>query len=197
MTLRSYLERDDLPGCRAEASLLAWLATQAPDATADAIVAACPRGDWLVWLYRRVGVPAERLSAAVRPAALRAAREYAPAALDAAVAAGCTSLAPYAAALRALPDDAHNAAIARIADAAAWMADAARAARAARAAEAAMWAAVTPAWSAAWSAARAADATAEHTATHEHALCADDVRREIPWSDVAPLFAAALGEVAP
>lgn len=156
-----------------------WLAAPGLD-TPEAIVAACPCGDWLLWLAECLGYAPAVLTEAVRPAVLRAAREYAPAALDRA------GLPNEAARLRALPDDAPLIEVwgaarraARAADAAEWaVADAAYAA--ARAAEWAAW--VAWAADAARAAQEAEDAAraAGLNATAEPARCADEVRAALP-----------------
>ena len=172
MTLRDYLLRNDLPGRRACHDALEWLDATAPATVAD-VVATCHRGEWLLWLAERVGVPLDVQVAAVRPAVLRAARVYAGNACEAA------GLHEHAAALRALADDAafetvHDVALAVVLSSR-WATEAAAAAAEAATAAWAAWAAVWAAW-AAWAAAEAACPEA----AYEHALCADDVRAAIP-----------------
>jgi hypothetical protein len=137
-----------------------WLATLPSATVVPEAVAACPRGEWLLWAAWKAGITIPE--AAYRPAVLRALRTYVPAASNAA------GLAEHAAALRGLPDDVP---CAQAADAAAQAAvwTAARAA-----AGAAVWAADTAEW-----AARAAEASG-HGAAAERALCADDVRAAMP-----------------
>ena len=181
-TFVSYLLRGDLPGGRACAPARDWVASLPECATLEDVYHLCPRGEWLPWLLRRLGLPAARRVAAARPAVLRALREYAPAALEAT---GIPDLIEHAARLRALPDDVdmHEAAAAAEAAEAAAEAAAWAAAEAAKAAEAA-WAA----------AAAAAAAAAEAGAAAELARCADDVRATFPWREVGPLLAAAIGD---
>ena len=166
MTLQDYLLDPDLPLGRACEEAREWIGDRED---IEALVAECPRGDWLLWIAERAGINAGVLQAAVRPAVLRAARIYAA---DAVEAAGRD-----AGELRGLADDATFEEIETAAGAA-------RAARAAAADRAAWAAEVGATWADAaaadgWSTSSAA-ATWADAAVVEHALCAVDVRHQIP-----------------
>jgi hypothetical protein len=167
-----------------------------------------------VWGLFRAGVPARDLALAVLPSVLRALRVHAPAALDAAVAAGADpALAEHARRLRALPAEvspratkaASDAAAAAATESAGWASEAAAAARAA--AESARWAARAAADAAGWAeraagaAGWAADAAAESAgwaAAEEHRRCANEIRAAIPWAVVREADAASAAlKVAP
>jgi hypothetical protein len=198
-----WLCRDDLPGGEACDEVQEWARARGEGATLEELYRQCPRGDWLVWGLFRAGVPARELSLAVRPSVLRALRVYAPAALDAAVAAGADpALAEHARRLRALPAEisprAAAAAARAVAAARASAAEASRAAAATRwAAAAARWAAAAARWAAAaadaastdaagWTAAAAAESAgwAAAGSAAEHQRCADEVRVAFPWTNV-------------
>lgn len=191
MTLDKWLEEIDACG-----DARVWIAAQA-DWSPRALVASCPRGDWLLEAYDALGLPREDLAAAVQPSVLRALCDHAPAALDAA------GLNEHAAHLRALPDnvstkvamdaaaEAAKAAVASAAvgstwasEAASWAAEAASWAseRASWAAERASWTALAATWAserASWADAGAAARAAEAAENAEHARCADEVRAVI------------------
>jgi hypothetical protein len=61
---------------------LAWVRESGAETPAEAVTA-CPCGGWLLWVAEQLGYPHAQLKAALRPAQLRALREYAPTALDA------------------------------------------------------------------------------------------------------------------
>jgi len=174
MTLQDYLLDPDLPLGRACEEAREWIGDRED---IEALVAECPRGDWLLWIAERAGINAGVLQAAVRPAVLRAARIYAA---DAVEAAGRD-----AGELRGLADDAT---FEEIETAVRTAVDAEAAARAAAMAAAvgATWADAAAADAAAWAAAAAAadaaavGATWADAAAVEHALCAVDVRHQIP-----------------
>lgn len=210
----AWLLRDDLPGGRSCAAALEWL-----DTTPDASIAACPRGEWLLWVAERLRYDRGRLDDAVRPAALRALRVYAPSAL---VEAG---LMTHAREMRGISDGcgmreaewlARSAWSAALAARAAWDAVArhdagdlvaavmshVHASRAAQAAGAALAAALVAAASATAAhqvagaslvAARVANAAREGgcSAVAEHARCANEVRRALP--DLAQRLRADVG----
>ena len=180
---------------------LAWLRESGAEAPAEA-VRDCPRGDWLLWVARQLGYDPDELAAAARPTRLRAVREYAPAALDAA------GLHEHAARLRALPDDvsllevaSRAAALAEFAADELWYRSSA--ARWAKSAASCAYAAsgTSAALAAGWAAGVAecaarpkGDAAARAAFRAEHARCADEVRRAL--LDLASRWRAAL-EAAP
>jgi hypothetical protein len=184
MTMIEWLQKHDDPDL-----FSLWLREFAVQTAAEA-VAACPRGEWLLWLAKQLGYDPDDRAAAVRPTRLRAVREHAAAALDAA------GLSERATALRSLPDDVSMVVASRAAVdaefAAASMEEARRAASCAYAASlcsaeaAAGWAAGTAEW-AAWPKGEAAERAAWEA---EHARCAAEVRAALP--DLAARWSAAL-----
>jgi hypothetical protein len=166
-----------------------WAADCGAETPAEA-VAACPRGEWLLWVAEQLGYDPDERLAAVRPTRLRAVREHAAAALDAA------GLAERATALRSLPNDVSMVVASRAAVdaefAAASMEEARRAASCAYAASlcspeaAAGWAAGAAEW-AAWPKGEAAERAAWRA---EHARCAAEVRAALP--DLAARWGAAI-----
>lgn len=93
-----YLMSEGLPGGCASDLVFVWLTTLKGEVTPRRVVAECERGDWLLWLARRVGYGPAELEAAVLPSVLRALRIHAPEVLD-------DGHPEDAAKLRALPDD--------------------------------------------------------------------------------------------
>jgi hypothetical protein len=183
MTLADWLK--ERGACKAA---LAWVRESGAETPAEAVTA-CPCGGWLLWLAAELAYSARELAAAVRPSLLRAAREYAPAALDA------EWLHAHAAQLQDLPDDVLPETVKAHALAAAKEAQAACAARAARAAwaawSAAAYAAEAHAECAAWTASDSALAAAETGRSDaEHARCAAEVRAAFP--DLAARWSAAM-----
>ena len=172
-----------------------WLREFEVQTAADA-VAACPRGEWLLWVAEQLGYDPDDRVAAVRPTQLRALREHTPAALD------CANLRSCAAVLRALPDDVDPTKAAREVAVAEQSAKRGRETEAAKAAAAAAadtygaWCS-SPAAAAGWAAGAAEwaewaqEIAAERTAWRaEHARCAEDVRAALP--DLAARWSAAL-----
>ena len=138
-----------------------------------------PRGEWLLWMHEKAGLPWEDRAPVVYEIADRAVRVVAPRALYAA------GLRDEARALRALAPivDRETAEAAR---SSAWAAGAAADAAARSSAEAAAGAAArssaeAAAWAAAWAAARAAGAAAWAAEQRRHATM---VRRHIRWADI-------------
>jgi len=172
-----------------------WVADCGAEAPAD-VVAACPRGEWLLWVAEQLGYDPDDRVAAVRPTQLRALREHTPAALD------CANLRSCAAVLRALPDDVDPTKAAREVAVAEQSAKRGRETEAAKAAAAAAadtygaWCS-SPAAAAGWAAGAAEwaewaqEIAAERTAWRaEHARCADEVRAALP--DLAARWSAAM-----
>jgi hypothetical protein len=188
---------------KACAESLEWLESSGL-AGPEEIIAACERGDWLLWLADGLGYSAEQHEMAVRPAWLRAVRGYTPVALELA------GLDDRAQVMRELKDDVRaltaesmakvsedtaNKDLARYCDSrrerAWWAARAAKlAALAAKSASCICgpgmkrWASID----AAMYAAEAADGLGAKDA--EHARCADEVRAALP--DLAARWIAAM-----
>jgi hypothetical protein len=168
-------------------SALAWVAAR-PSATAEALWAECPRGDWMLWLVARAGVD-RRLVVLAACDCAEPALEYVPDGEDRprqaieVTRAWCRGEAELED-VRAAALAAYAAYAARAADAyAALAADAyAYAARAADAYAAADCAAAYAA------AADAADAATARTTSLAHS--ADIVRARIPWPTVAAALEA-------
>lgn len=168
--------------------MLDWIEGLDGDVTPERVVADCAAGEWLVWLAGRLDYDADTLRAAVRPAALRAARVYAARACERA------GFMTWADRLRGLADDADVASFGYACD------------KPSEAETKSRWATWSPAWSAveaaqmalwagagregadvmAMAAASAAWAScvdkesADRARTEEHARCADEVRAALP-----------------
>lgn len=123
-----------------------WWCEQHPDLSVQELMSTCPRGEWILWVYNRVGYAPEVLAPVAYRAATRA-MGYAADSLDrAGIQHGLRGLV--------ITDGESARAAARAAARGAWDARAARAA--AYAAEAAAWATEAAAWEAAWEVALAA-----------------------------------------
>jgi hypothetical protein len=187
-----------LRSLRACDSAIEWAATQP---TAEIAWAACERGDWLLWLAKRVGCDRARLVQAACACA-RQALQYIPdgeerprLAIETAEAwaRGEAALADVRRAADAASAYAVASAAAYAANAATHAADAASAAAAAAAADNAAWAADAAASAAAYAANASANAAANAaanapaaTAARELVLrrCAALVRESITWADI-------------
>jgi len=150
---------------------------QNPDLSVQELIAACPRGNWILWVYSKAGYAPDVLAPVAYRAATRA-MGYAADALDrAGVQHGLRGMViTDAESARAAERAAMAARAARVAG---WAAE-----RAAMAARAAGWAAEAAAWAAeaaAWAAEAAGAAGAAEAA--EHKLCADECRQMLPMDD--------------
>jgi hypothetical protein len=76
MTFYEWLKKS-----HACSNAVAWVESQ-PDQSIDALMAACPRGEWILWCYQRAGYAPDVL-APVAYAATNRAMRYAADALDA------------------------------------------------------------------------------------------------------------------